>query len=62
MKDYLNDIVQHTHSLGFIDLIKVQGSDTELVLKDLLKTEVLLFKQSLRIHTQSSLELLVCRI
>ena len=29
MKDYLNDIVQHTHSLGFIDLIKVNGTDAE---------------------------------
>ena len=29
MKDYLNDIVQHTHSLGFIDLIKVTGTDAE---------------------------------
>ena len=27
MKDYLNDIVQHTHSIGFIDLIKVTGND-----------------------------------
>ena len=25
MKDYLQDIVQHTHSLGFIDLVKVTG-------------------------------------
>ena len=35
MKDYLNDIVQHTHSLGFIDLIKVQGSDTETSIEGL---------------------------
>lgn len=25
MKDYLQDIVQHTHSLGFIDLVKITG-------------------------------------
>ena len=35
MKDYLNDIVQHTHSPGFIDLIKVQGSDTETSIEGL---------------------------
>ena len=29
MKDYLLDIVQHTHALGVIDLIKVVGSDKE---------------------------------
>tara|TARA_B100001057_G_C22844253_1_gene948326 strand:+ start:1127 stop:1858 length:732 start_codon:yes stop_codon:yes gene_type:complete len=35
MKDYLNDIVQHTHSLGFIDLIKVNGSDEGTVIEGL---------------------------
>lgn len=28
MKDYLQDIVHHTHSLGFIDLVKITGTDT----------------------------------
>jgi hypothetical protein len=28
MKDYLQDIVQHTHGLGNIDLIKVTGTDS----------------------------------
>ena len=27
MKDYLLDIVKHTHSLGFINLVKVTGTD-----------------------------------
>lgn len=27
MKDYLQDIVQHTHSLGIIDLVKIVGTD-----------------------------------
>ena len=27
MKDYLLDIVKHTHSLGFISLVKVTGTD-----------------------------------
>ena len=32
MKDTLQDIVKHTHSLGFIDLVKIVGDDkkTEL--------------------------------
>ena len=29
MKDYLLDLVQHTHDLGFIDLIKVVGDDNK---------------------------------
>ena len=29
MKDYLQDIVQHTHSLGMIDLVKITGTDQE---------------------------------
>ena len=28
MKDYLHDIVQHTHSLGSIDLVKITGDAT----------------------------------
>jgi hypothetical protein len=27
MKDYLQDIVQHTHGLGIIDLVKITGND-----------------------------------
>ena len=29
MRDHLLDIVQHTHGLGIIDLVKIQGSTTE---------------------------------
>ena len=29
MKDNLQDLIQHTHSLGCIELIKVSGTDTE---------------------------------
>ena len=32
MKDYLQDIVQHTHGLGIIDLVKVTGTDQETVI------------------------------
>jgi hypothetical protein len=28
MKDYLQDIVQHTHSLGIIDLVKIIGNES----------------------------------
>jgi hypothetical protein len=29
MKDFLQDIVQHTHGLGIIDLVKITGTDQE---------------------------------
>ena len=29
MKDYLLDLIQHTHGLGVIELVKIEGSDTE---------------------------------
>ena len=29
MQDYLKDIVQHTHGLGIIDLVKITGTTTE---------------------------------
>lgn len=32
MKDYLQDIVSHTHDLGGIDLVKVTGTDKENVI------------------------------
>jgi len=28
MKDYLLDVVQHTHNLGFIELVKITGDDS----------------------------------
>jgi hypothetical protein len=33
MKDYLQDIVQHTHSLGIIDLVKVVGTDSQTAIE-----------------------------
>jgi len=33
MKDHLQDIVQHTHGLGVIDLVKIVGTDTETILE-----------------------------
>jgi hypothetical protein len=32
MRDYLLDIVQHTHGLGIIDLVKITGSSSETVI------------------------------
>ena len=29
MKDYLLDLIQHTHGLGEIDLVKIVGTDKE---------------------------------
>ena len=35
MKDYLLDIVKHTHALGFIDLVKISGTKEETILEGL---------------------------
>ena len=35
MKDYLLDIVQHTHKLGFINLVKISGTNSETKLDGL---------------------------
>ena len=32
MKDFLQDIVQHTHGLGIIDLVKITGTDSETLI------------------------------
>ena len=33
MKDYLQDIVQHTQALGIIDLVKITGTDQETAIE-----------------------------
>jgi len=33
MKDYLQDIVQHTHSLGIIDLVKIVGNESATMIE-----------------------------
>ncbi len=35
MKDHLLDIVQHTHGLGVIDLVKITGTDSDTQLEAL---------------------------
>jgi hypothetical protein len=32
MKDYLQDLIHHTHSLGIIDLVKIVGTDKQTVI------------------------------
>ena len=44
MKDYLQDIVQHTHGLGFIDLVKVEGTDEETALEGLAEDRSVIIK------------------
>ena len=35
MKDFLQDLVAHTHSLGFLPLVKVSVSDTETIIESM---------------------------
>lgn len=35
MRDYLKDIVQHTHGLGTIELVKITGTDQETVINSI---------------------------
>jgi hypothetical protein len=35
MKDFLQDLVAHTHSLGFLPLVKVSASDTDAVIESM---------------------------
>ena len=44
MKDFLQDIVQHTHNLGFIDLVKVMGTDTETIIEGLAEDRSVIVK------------------
>ena len=44
MKDYLQDIVQHTYWLGFIDLVKIDGTDSETTLEGLAEDRSVILK------------------
>ena len=44
MKDYLLDIVQHTHSLGFISLVKITGDDKETTIEGLAEDRSVILK------------------
>lgn len=42
MKDILKDLISHTYSLGFIDLIKIKGSDKSVAIDTGLNNNVLI--------------------
>ena len=44
MKDYLLDVVQHTHSLGFIDLVKITGTDENTVIEGIAEDRTVILK------------------
>ena len=44
MKDYLQDIVQHTYGLGFIDLVKITGTSEETSLDGLAEDRSVILK------------------
>ena len=48
MKDYLQDIVQHTHGLGFIDLVKIEGTDSETKLEGLAEDRSVIVKSTFK--------------
>jgi len=44
MKDYLLDVVQHTHNLGFIDLVKITGDDETTVIEGIAEDRSVILK------------------
>lgn len=42
MKDELMDIVRHTHGLGFINLVKIEGTDKETLLNGLAEDQTVI--------------------
>ena len=48
MKDYLQDIVLHTHGLGFIDLVKIEGSDEATTLEGLAEDRSVIVKATFK--------------
>ena len=62
MKDYLLDIVQHTHSLGFISLVKITGDDKETTIAASRRLAVLSSKANSTKQCQSLSVHLVCLI
>ena len=48
MKDYLQDIVQHTHGLGFSDLVKIEGTDEETKLEGLAEDRSVIVKATFK--------------
>ncbi len=48
MKDTLQDIVKHTHSLGFIDLVKIVGDDKKTELDAMAEDRSVVVKSELK--------------
>jgi len=48
MKDYLQDIVLHTHGLGFIDLVKIEGTDEATTLEGLAEDRSVIVKATFK--------------
>ena len=48
MKDTLQDIVKHTHSLGFIDLVKVVGDDKSTTIDAMAEDRSVVVKSELK--------------
>ena len=48
MKDTLQDIVKHTHSLGFIDLVKVVGNDKSTTIDAMAEDRSVVVKSELK--------------
>ncbi len=47
MKDTLQDIVKHTHSLGFIDLVKIVGDDSKTEMEAMAEDRSVVVKSEL---------------
>jgi hypothetical protein len=53
MKDTLNDLISHTVQLGFIDLIKVVGTDTDTEIKAIAEDRTVIISGKLKVpHPQ----------
>ena len=48
MKDTLQDIVKHTHSLGFIDLVKIVGDDKSTTIDAMAEDRSVVVKSNLK--------------
>ena len=62
MKDYLLDVVQHTHNLGFIELVKITGDDSTTTIEGIADDRSVILKGEFTSLYQSSWAHLVCLI
>ena len=50
MRDNLQDLIQHTHGLGCIELIKVSGTDTETTVNAVSDDKTVIFSGAFLVH------------